>query len=416
MAGQAPYYLLVGAWCLQMHVQLGYRPQVVWSLRQTAAVIAAAALTGAGLYFVIYFFAPRDVLPRLVIVNFLALAAGLTLAWRISYRHLFATRMQRVPVAVAGAGTAARSVAELLIDKNPHKELIALVDGSEPVRAHPPEKLPVVGPAVLRQLVDDGRVSEIVTAADGGTKDEILRVLVAARERGIDVVPMHAVYEELLRRLPLGHGNPVPAVSLLARARRIDSASRALKRGIDIVAGCVGCAVLALLLPILALGIWLDVGRPMFFRQERLGFAGRPFRLIKFRTIGADPEPEGPPGLPGAGPRTSRFGRFLRRSRLDETPQFWHVLRGDMSLVGPRPEWTALVDELVRRIPCYRERLLVRPGLTGWAQVHNGYARSVEDVTTKLEYDLYYIKHQSLWLDAEIVWRTVWIMMTLSGR
>ena len=174
--------------------------------------------------------------------------------------------------------------------------------------------------------------------------------------------------------------------------------------------------MLLVLLPILTLGIWLDVGRPIFFGQQRLGLGGRLFRLIKFRTMTADAGRKGPQRARVDDPRVSRFGRFLRRSRLDEMPQFWNVLRGDMSLVGPRPEWYELADELVRLVPRYGERLLVKPGLTGWAQINQGYADSVEDVAARLEHDLYYIRHQSLWLDVRIAWRTVWTVLSLSGR
>ena len=413
---QATYFLLIGAWLLQMRTQLAYHPSVSFSLRRTAIAVARAAATGAGLYAVFYFFAPREMLPRLVILNFLALTAMMTLAWRATCRHVLASRMQRVPVAVVGTGPAGRFVAELLMEKAPHKEVVALVHVGNRGQRHSAEQPPVVAPQVLRQLVAHAHVSELVAATDGETGAEVLRTVVSAQERGIDVVSMQAVYEELLRRLPLRYVEPARTVASLSHARRISSASWMLKRGIDAVAGCIGCAVLALLLPVLALGVWLDVGRPVFFRQERLGLAGRPFRLIKLRTMAADSGREGTRSVGVDGPRVSGFGRFLRRSRLDETPQFWNVLWGEMSLVGPRPEWAALVDELVRRIPCYRERLFVRPGLTGWAQVNYGYASSVEDVATRLEYDLYYIKHRSLWLDAEIVWRTVWTMVTLSGR
>ena len=144
--------------------------------------------------------------------------------------------------------------------------------------------------------------------------------------------------------------------------------------------------------------------------------AGRNFRVLKFRTMGPDAERDGPRWAEADDPRASRFGRFLRRSRLDEFPQFWNVLRGEMSLVGPRPERPEFLADLVRRIPSYRERLLVRPGVSGWAQVNYRYGGSVDGALDKLEYDLYYIKHRSFWLDAAIVWRTIWTVLALGGR
>lgn len=190
-----------------------------------------------------------------------------------------------------------------------------------------------------------------------------------------------------------------------------------LKHGIDLLVGCTALALLSPLLMLVVLAVWLDVGRPVFFRQERVGLAGRRFQLIKFRTLRRDVElAELRTGSRIDTPLPSRFGRFLRRSRLDEMPQFWNVVRGDMSLVGPRPEWTETFAHLDRCIPLYRERLRVRPGLTGWAQVNCGYASSVEDAARKLEYDLYYIEHRSLRLDVEIALRTMWTVVTLRGR
>ena len=138
--------------------------------------------------------------------------------------------------------------------------------------------------------------------------------------------------------------------------------------------------------------------------------------MLKLRTMGADAETDGPRWAEAEDARASRIGRVLRRSRLDEFPQFWNVLRGEMSLVGPRPERPEFASELVGRIPCYRERLLVRPGISGWAQVNYRYTSSVDSTLDKLEYDLYYIKHQSFRLDAVILWRTIWTVLALGGR
>jgi len=155
-------------------------------------------------------------------------------------------------------------------------------------------------------------------------------------------------------------------------------------------------------------GILLDSGRPIFFHQKRMGQGGRTYRVVKLRTMRQDAEADGQAHWAEAGdPRTTRVGRLLRRTHLDEFPQFWNVLRGDMSLVGPRPERPELVAELEKKIPFYRARLLVKPGVTGWAQVNYGKGASVEGSAEKLEFDLYYIKHRSLWMDLWILLRTV---------
>ena len=162
--------------------------------------------------------------------------------------------------------------------------------------------------------------------------------------------------------------------------------------------------------------MWLDVGWPIIHRQVRVGKGGSRFTLLKFRTMPLDAELGGPEWAQSNDPRASRFGRLLRRSHLDELPQLWNVLRGDMSLVGPRPERPEFVDRLAASIPRYRQRLAVRPGLTGWAQVHYRYDASVQDAEDKLANDLYYVAHHNLLLDLRIVARTIGQVLTLNGR
>jgi lipopolysaccharide/colanic/teichoic acid biosynthesis glycosyltransferase len=198
---------------------------------------------------------------------------------------------------------------------------------------------------------------------------------------------------------------------------RFRDTSPLAKRCLDVtVAGVLAVAGLAVA-PFLALAVLADGGPPLLYRQRRLGRAGRAFQITKFRTMTTDAESDGAAkwSTPDD-PRVTRVGRLLRRARLDELPNLWSVLRGDMSMVGPRPERPEFVEQLERDVPFYRARLIVRPGLTGWAQVNVPYGDSVRDATLKLEYDLYYIKHQSIWFDALILLRTVGTMLRLGGR
>jgi exopolysaccharide biosynthesis polyprenyl glycosylphosphotransferase len=189
-----------------------------------------------------------------------------------------------------------------------------------------------------------------------------------------------------------------------------------LKRGLDILGAAIGLALYAPLLPFIALAIYIDSPGPIFYRQERVGKGGRTFRLIKLRTMVPDAEKQGAVFAGEDDPRVTRVGRFLRRTRLDEFPQLINILRGEMSAVGPRPERPEHLKELEKEIPFHRVRLAVRPGMAGWAQVNYGYVSSVEDARLRLEYDLYYIKHQSLWLDVVIILRMMAQMLMLRGR
>jgi exopolysaccharide biosynthesis polyprenyl glycosylphosphotransferase len=188
------------------------------------------------------------------------------------------------------------------------------------------------------------------------------------------------------------------------------------KRLIDLA---VAALVLVVGLPVwllIALAIKLDSRGPALYRQERVGMDGRHFRIIKFRSMVADAEKAGPQWAARIDPRITAVGRILRKLHLDEIPQVWNVLRGEMSLVGPRPERPVFVEELSREIPLYPRRLRVRPGVTGWAQVKHKYDESIEDVRKKVQYDLYYIENMSLRMDMKIIFSTISHMLMWKGH
>jgi lipopolysaccharide/colanic/teichoic acid biosynthesis glycosyltransferase len=169
--------------------------------------------------------------------------------------------------------------------------------------------------------------------------------------------------------------------------------------------------------PIIALAIVLESGFPIFYTQERLGKGGRFFRILKYRSMFQNAEADGEvKATVENDPRVTRVGNFLRRTRIDEVPQFLSVLTGEISLVGPRAERSELVAEFQKQIPFYRARLLVKPGLTGWAQINYGYVASVRETVVKLEYDLYYIKHRTIGMDFNIVLRTIGTVLRRTGR
>ncbi len=188
-----------------------------------------------------------------------------------------------------------------------------------------------------------------------------------------------------------------------------------LKRGSDIVLSILGLLLATPLLAFAAVAIWLEDRGPIFFMQSRVGLNHQPFQIVKFRTM--RPNNGGGDRYTRVGDaRITRIGRFLRASRIDEFPQLWNVLRGDMSLIGPRAEWDQLVADYERQIPCYYFRHLVKPGITGWAQVNYPYGANLDDTLRKLEYDLYYIRHFSFLLDASIVLKTIHVMLFGKGR
>src|SRR5690606_22115668 len=187
-----------------------------------------------------------------------------------------------------------------------------------------------------------------------------------------------------------------------------------VKRAADLALSIVGLAFFGLLLPLIAMAMKLDSPGPIFFRQRRVGKSGRLFWLYKLRSMIPDAE-RGRRWPSDDDPRITRVGRLLRKTRLDEVPQLYNVLRGEMSIIGPRPERPEFVEELSQTIPFYRTRHVVKPGITGWAQVRYRYGASEEDALIKLQYDLYYIRHRSIALDVLIILRTIGKMLALQG-
>ena len=188
------------------------------------------------------------------------------------------------------------------------------------------------------------------------------------------------------------------------------------RRVIDLVASVLFTVALALVLPVVALAIRIDSPGPIFFSQERVGQGGRPFRIHKLRTMRTDAEADGPQFAQHDDARVTRVGSWLRRCRLDELPQAINLLRGEMSLIGPRPERPEFIATFSEAIPFYDKRHLIKPGMTGWAQVHEGYGASQEDTIRKLERDLYYVLHQSLGVDLRIMLATVGSVFSFAGR
>jgi exopolysaccharide biosynthesis polyprenyl glycosylphosphotransferase len=197
---------------------------------------------------------------------------------------------------------------------------------------------------------------------------------------------------------------------------RVSRRTKVMKRTIDLTFAAALAIVSFPAMVLTALAIWLESGRPILYRQERVGENGRLFTLYKFRSMRKDAEQGGRPvWAKDDDDRVTRVGRVIRKTRLDELPQLWNVVRGDMSFVGPRPERPYFVEELARQIPFYQQRHAVKPGITGWAQVKYRYGSSLEDAMEKLRYDLYYIKHLSISFDMTIVFDTVKVVLFRKG-
>lgn len=238
--------------------------------------------------------------------------------------------------------------------------------------------------------------------------------LLALPENGVRVRTYGVLFEELFGRV---HVHSLQAFwYLLFDLRSAHHRGYRLLRAITDRAGaCAALLVLAVVGPPTALLILLTMGRPIFFRQPRVGEHGHQFDIVKFRTMVDAPDVVGPQ-LGDSDPRVTALGRWLRKLRIDELPQAWNIAKGDMSLIGPRPEWFELVDMYRPKIPLYDLRHAVKPGITGWAQIRHSHGASVEHATEKLEYDLYYVKYQSFALDLHIIWQTLRVIVRGAGH
>lgn len=274
--------------------------------------------------------------------------------------------------------------------------------------------LPVWGKyADLAKVVRREGISGIVIAHESSSIREVLRIFDWVAE-----LPIHIYVVPDLYDVVSGHfkGNLVHGVEMQeVFAFNMPPWQVRLKRLMDLtVAGGLLLASFPVLF-LTAIIIKLDSKGPIFYSQERVGLYGRPFMVHKFRTMRTDAEKGGPQWATKNDPRITRIGRFLRKTRIDEIPQLLCVLQGDMSMVGPRPERQHFVERLRQQIPLYMFRLKMKPGLTGWAQVRHSYDTSIEDVQTKLKYDLYYFENMSILLDVQILFRTVWVVLTGKG-
>ncbi len=265
--------------------------------------------------------------------------------------------------------------------------------------------IPVVGDICrIESVCCDHDVAEVVVAETAAQNGHHLRSVLNLLHLGCRVTDETTFYESCFGEIPVSHITPHWFLAADLKGQLREHAM--VKRVFDVMISAVGLVLTAPLIGLIAAAIWLRNRGAVFYSQVRVGQGGRPFILYKFRTMRKDAEANGSAWAQPDDPRATPIGRFLRRSRLDELPQLWNILRGDMSVVGPRPERPEFVAPLSAVIPFYEERHLNKPGLTGWAQINYPYGSSLADARRKLQLDLYYIKHTSLELDLVILLRT----------
>lgn len=386
--------------------------------RDTIQGIATAAAIATGLYLIIFFFSEPNTLPRRGVAGFIAAVTVLTFVWRMIYLKTFTAPAFMRRVLIIGAGRAGSTLAEIINEMNPQPFiLVGFVDDDPMKKGKQIHSLPVLGGSKqLLKIVNEEHITDLIFSISGEMKPEMFKTILVAEEKGIEMTTMPVVYEDLLGRVPIFLLEDDWLVRTFFDQAHSNAINEFLKRFVDILGALTGLILLILFAPLISLLILIDSGFPILYRQNRLGKNGKLFELLKFRTMVKDAEKDGQALLAQENDqRITRIGRLLRRSHLDELPQFINVLRGDISLVGPRAERPELVDKLQKKIPFYRARLFVNPGMTGWAQINYRYATNVRETAIKLEHDLYYIKNRNLLLDLMIIFRTLLAVIRFQG-
>ena len=378
-----------------------YEPQRIsgrWEIYfRLLLVLGVLSFILAGL---VNFFPDIDIGRNVLVTGIFILAFALVI-WRWAYEWIIGLSVFRERVYVLGNGERARKVVETL--RTRRDAGMEVVDGDGKGAFN--EQLECFA-ADLRALRKPKiRIDRVIVAMEDRRGLMPVRELLDLRLNGVVIEDASSLMERLSGKLPLDGLNP--STLIFTDGFNVKASQQIVRRLVSITVAFILLAICLPFIPFIILAVRLSSPGPIFFRQARVGLRGRPFSVLKFRTMRQDAEAQGAVWATRNDPRVTSLGRFMRKTRLDEIPQLWNVLRGEMGFVGPRPERPEFVQWLTSEIPFYELRHMIRPGITGWAQVRYQYGASLEETKRKLEYDLYYVKHLSIGLDLLIMFETV---------
>jgi exopolysaccharide biosynthesis polyprenyl glycosylphosphotransferase len=361
-----------------------------------------------------FFFRMQPEIGRGVFVLNVGLFIAFATAGRVLYSSIGSDYFKRRALVVTAGDVGATLLAELKRAAASAYDIVGYVAPARDLSA--PNTAPWLGDGTgLMKLIADRRIETVIVSSNVECWHRHIYDLMLARHRGIELVDFARTCERFLNRIPCEHVSELWLLwGLMGRSSFY---VMRLKRLVDVVLGLVLLVPALPVMAVIAIAIKLTSHGPVLYTQDRIGQHHRTFQLLKFRSMveGAEDD-SGPVWAKENDPRVTPVGRLLRRWRLDELPQLFNVIKGDMSLVGPRPERGVFVSELLQALPMYEQRHALRPGLTGWGQIHYNYAASTEQSREKLEYDLFYVKNASLLLDLAILLRTTRTLVGGQGR
>ncbi|WP_295833277.1 exopolysaccharide biosynthesis polyprenyl glycosylphosphotransferase [uncultured Winogradskyella sp.] len=356
---------------------------------------------------------------RLQIVYFYVTLIIFVFLWRVLYNTLIASPRFFKHVLFISEVSNIDNVVSTLKDADVNYQFIGFINSIDDTKDRIKYNgLKEFGTKDLSNIIIEEQISEIIVATSNAEhiSTDLYHELMLLLERGFKIREYTQVYEEVTKKVPIQYvGKDFYKYFPFSRNNE-NQLYRFFQRTFDVLFSFFGLLFLVLIIPFVALGNVFGNKGPLFYTQERIGKNSTLFTIFKFRTMVVNAEAEKAQWATKDDVRVTTFGKFLRRSRLDEIPQFINVLKGQMSIIGPRPERPFFVAELSRSIPFYETRHIIKPGLTGWAQVNSRYGGSVEESLTKLQYDLYYIKHRSPFLDLNIILKTLSTVMYYRGQ
>jgi sugar transferase (PEP-CTERM system associated) len=394
-----------------------YDLTLVHSNRELVVRLLQAGGAASILLAALYFIRPDLMIGNGIFVSALFVFLVAILGWRLVFNSVTGSlKLDEERVLFVGTGETARKVARQILDQHEFAyRVIGFIDEDASRIGERIVNPAIVGtPADIDRLIAQHHIDRIVVGLSDRRGKLPVEELLRAKMAGIRVEDATTTYERVTGKILIDDLRP--SWLIFSDGFRVSRVTRFMKRAIDLTLSLILAIVTLPLMLLTALLVLLEDGRPVLYRQERTGENGRTFVLSKFRSMRKDAEQGGTPVWARDGDdRVTRVGRFIRKTRLDELPQLWNVVRGDMSFVGPRPERPFFVEQLAQDIPFYQQRHAVKPGLTGWAQVKYRYGSSREDAMEKLRYDLYYIKHLSVFFDLTIVFDTVKVVLFRKG-
>jgi sugar transferase (PEP-CTERM system associated) len=378
-----------------------YEPQRVtgrWEIYfRLLLVLSVLSFALAG---VVYVFPGIDIGPNVLVSGVSILTIALV-PWRSAYERIIRLPVFCQRVYVLGNGERARDLAQML--RSRRDSGMRIIEGQ--ASGDFPGELERYAADLRAFRQPKVHIDRVVVAMEDRRKALPVQELLQLRLRGVVIEDASFVMERLLGKLSLDGLHPSSLI--FTHGFKVKAIQQISRRIVSIIVSFIGLVLCLPAIPFIILAIRLSSPGPIFFRQTRVGLGGRHFSVIKFRTMRQDAEANGAVWATQGDPRITKLGGFMRKTRLDEIPQLWNVLRGEMGFVGPRPERPEFVEMLAREIPYYDFRHMIRPGITGWAQVRYKYGASIAETKNKLEYDLYYIKHLSLGLDLLIMFETI---------